>query len=156
MNELKKMRLALNMSQEEASMLLNLSRKTYIKYEKLEDVDNEKLEYYIYKFKQNNLIDESHGTLTLEFIKKGVEEVFKNYDIKLCYLFGSYAKGKATQNSDVDLLIDSEITGLDFYGLVEDLREKLHKKIDLLTLRSLSNNPVMLTEILKDGIKIYG
>ena len=87
MNELKKMRLALNMSQEEASMLLNLSRKTYIKYEKLEDVDNEKLEYYIYKFKQNNLIDESHGTLTLEFIKKGVEEVFKNYDIRLCYLF---------------------------------------------------------------------
>lgn len=156
MNELKEIRLSLNMSQEEASKLLNMSRKTYIKYEQLEDLNDEKLNYYIYKFKQSNMIDETHGILTIDFIKKGIEEVFKNYDIKLCYLFGSYAKGKATQYSDVDLLIDSEITGLDFYGLIEDLREKLHKKIDLLTLKSLSNNAVMLTEILKDGIKIYG
>lgn len=80
----------------------------------------------------------------------------KKYDIKSCYLFGSYAKGKEKETSDVDLLIDSEITGLDFYGLVEELRNALHKKIDLLTMKSISNNSVMLTEILKDGIKIYG
>jgi hypothetical protein len=47
-----------------------------------------------------------------------------------CYLFGSYAKGKAKPTSDVDFLISADVRGLEFYGLVE--------------------------EILKDGIKIYG
>ena len=83
-------------------------------------------------------------------------DILKNYNVKSCFLFGSYAKGKATSKSDVDLLIDSDITGLDFYGLIEELRIKLNKKIDLLTINSISNNPTMLVEILKDGIKIYG
>ena len=76
------------------------------------------------------------------------------YKIKTCYLFGSYAKSKANPSSDVDLLIESDITGLDYYGLIEELRSNLHKKIDLLTLNSISNNAEMMYEILKDGIRI--
>ena len=94
--------------------------------------------------------------MTIDFIKNEVGDILKNYNVKSCFLFGSYAKGKATSKSDVDLLIDSDITGLDFYGLIEELRIKLNKKIDLLTINSISNNPTMLVEILKDGIKIYG
>ena len=58
--------------------------------------------------------------------------------------------------SDIDLLIDSDITGLDFFGLVEELRQTLHKKIDLLRINQLENNQELLREIMKDGIKIYG
>ena len=66
--------------------------------------------------------------------------MFKNYDIIFCYIFGSYAKNNATPLSDVDLLIDSEVTGLDYFGLVEDLRQGLHKKVDLIKLSQLENN----------------
>ena len=156
MNELKKIRESLNITQVEASKMLNISRRSYQKYEALENENDDKLQYYIYKLRELNLIDEEHGILKLDDIKREINNILSKYKINFCYLFGSYAKNKATPLSDIDLLIDSEITGLDFYGLVEDLREKLHKKIDLLTLKSLSNNPVMLTEILKDGIKIYG
>ena len=71
-------------------------------------------------------------------------------------MFGSYAKNKATPKSDIDLLIDTEVTGLDFFGLIEELRQSLHKKIDLLKINQLNNNQELLKEILKDGIKIYG
>lgn len=156
MNELKKIRLDNNITQLEAAEILKISRRSYQKYEALVDEEDEKLKYLIYRLKELMTIDENNGLLTIDKIKSVVEKVMRKYDIKSCYLFGSYAKGYAKETSDVDLLIDSEITGLDFYGLVEELRNGLHKKIDLLTIKSISNNSVMLTEILKDGIKIYG
>ena len=73
-----------------------------------------------------------------------------------CYLFGSYAKGKATPVSDVDLLISTGLTGLKFYGLVEDIRTALHKKVDVLDVNQLNDNIKLINEILKDGVKIYG
>ena len=73
-----------------------------------------------------------------------------------CYLFGSYAKGKAVATSDVDLLISGKVTGLNFYGLVEELRGALHKKVDLLDIKQLLNNEELLNAVLGEGIKIYG
>ncbi|MBS6441740.1 MAG: nucleotidyltransferase domain-containing protein, partial [Coprobacillus sp.] len=72
-----------------------------------------------------------------------------------CYLFGSYAKNKATEHSDVDLLISTSITGLKYFELVEILREQLKKKVDLLDSAQLNNNFDLVHEILKEGIKIY-
>ena len=155
MNKLKEIRKSFNLTQDEASKLLGISRKTYIKYE-LMDVEAEKIDYFIYKLKEKTKIDENHGVLSIDNIKSIVINILKDYNVKSCFLFGSYAKGYASDESDVDLLIDSDITGLSFYGLVERLREGLHKKVDLLTLNSLSNNPQMLTEIIRDGIKICG
>ena len=95
------------------------------------------------EFEIQNIIDECSS-------------VFENYDVEFCYLFGSYAKGRATETSDVDLLICTEERGLKYFGLVEDLRNALNKKIDALDIKQLNNNPELLREILRDGIKIYG
>ena len=153
MNELKKNRLELNITQEEAARLLNISRRTYQKYETIENNDP-KLDYYVFKFKELNKVDENTGLLSIDKIKAVVSSIMSKYKIKTCYLFGSYAKDKASPSSDIDLLIDFDITGLSYYGLVEELREKLHKKVDLLTLKSIENNAQLMYEILKDGIKI--
>ena len=56
----------------------------------------------------------------------------------------------------MDLLISTEVSGLKFYGLVEEIRTALHKKVDVLNLNQLTDNPELTKEILKDGIKIYG
>ena len=82
--------------------------------------------------------------------------VLEQYDVNFCYLFGSYAKGKETPASDVDLLISSNVKGLKFYGLVEELRVALRKKVDVLDLNQLKDNLKLTEEILKDGVKIYG
>ena len=108
------------------------------------------------KMEQYGFIDEGHGILTLEKIKEVCGDVFKDYEVTYCYLFGSYAKGKATEKSDVDLLISTEITGIRFFELVEVLREKLKKKVDVLNQLQIKDNYGLVNEILKDGIKIYG
>lgn len=76
--------------------------------------------------------------------------------MKYCYLFGSYAKGKATEKSDIDLLVSMPINGMKFFELVELLREKLKKRIDLLDVSQLDKNLIHTQEFLEDGIKIYG
>ena len=102
-----------------------------------------------------NFKDEEHGVLTIEQIKRVSQEVFKKYNVEFCYLFGSYAKGKANEKSDVDLLVSVPLDGLKFFELVEMLRMNLKKKVDLLDFNQLNNNPELTYEMLKDGIKIY-
>ena len=43
-----------------------------------------------------------------------------------------------------------------FYDLIEAIREALRKKVDILNREQLNDNPELINEILKDGIKIYG
>ena len=156
MNQLRELRISLNLSQVEAAKMLQISRRTYQNYEAKKDYLDKKYQYYLFQLQKLNTIDENHGILTMEYIKDTVAQVLKKYDVNFCYLFGSYAKKKATPTSDVDLLIDSPITGLDYFGLVEDLRKSLNKKIDLLKLDQLTDNLELIQEIMKNGIKIYG
>ena len=56
----------------------------------------------------------------------------------------------------MDLLISADVKGLKFYGLAEELREILCKKVELLDINQLKDNLPLMEEIFKDGIKIYG
>ena len=61
----------------------------------------------------------------------------------------------ATEYSDVDLLVDSTLRGLSFYGLQNDVVETLHKDVDLFDIRQFDLSSVFLKEILEKGIVIY-
>lgn len=52
--------------------------------------------------------------------------------VKKAVLFGSYGKGAATKKSDVDLLVDSDLRGLRFVGLIEQVQQVLGKKLTFL------------------------
>ncbi|MBP5602687.1 MAG: nucleotidyltransferase domain-containing protein [Treponema sp.] len=54
---------------------------------------------------------------SLEDIKNKLSPVFLLSNVKSAVLFGSYAKGYATENSDIDLLVDSNLKGLKFFAL---------------------------------------
>lgn len=154
---LKEIRQQQGLTQEEAAKFLGITRRTYANYESGKiDQSSLKYKYIINALQKANLIDEEHGILTIEKIKEICAEVFQNYDVEYCYLFGSYAKGMATETSDVDLLVSVSSNGMKFFGLVETLREQLRKKVDVLDMAQLNNNMALVQEILKDGIKIYG
>lgn len=154
---LKELRLSKGLSQEKTAELCGITRKTYIKYEKDESVINPvKYNFYCKAIEEYNKIDEDHGILSIEQIKIICKDIFDNYDVEYAFLFGSYAKGNAKENSDVDILVSTNTSGLKFFGLVEDLRESLHKKVDVLNTNQLDNNIALIKEILKDGVKIYG
>lgn len=154
---LKDIRLRSNLTQEEAAQLLGVTRRTYVNYEAGKiDESSLKYKYVVETLQKATLIDENHGILTIDQIRKICGETFKDYSVEYCYLFGSYAKGKATEKSDVDLLVAMPVDGMKFFELIEVLREQLKKKIDLLDIAQLENNPTLVQEILRDGIKIYG
>ena len=147
-------------SQLEASTILGIPERTYRRYESDEKYGSIiKRTMFIKMLSDHYEITEEKGLLTIEQIKEKVTELFdKNYSgqIDFCYLFGSYATGLATEKSDVDLYVSSSLTGLRFVGLIERLRQTLHKKVDLIRSSELNNNIELVNEIMKGGIKIYG
>ena len=157
MVDLKKLRIEKKMTQQEVADLVGISLRSYKSYENDEEKqDTIKYNYIVEQLSKINQIDEETGILELEDIVKKCSKLFENYEVSFCYLFGSYAKGKATPVSDVDLLISANVKGLKFYGLVEEIRTALHKKVDVLDMNQLRDNIELTEEIFKDGIKIYG
>ena len=157
MADLKELRIEKKMTQQEVADFVGISLRSYKSYENDEEKrDTIKYKYIVEQLSKINYIDEETGILELEDIVRKCNEVFERYEVSFCYLFGSYAKGKATQTSDVDLLISANVKGLKFYGLVEEIRTALHKKVDVLDMNQLKENIELTEEIFKDGIKIYG
>ena len=157
MINLKELRIEKRMTQQQVADLVGIFLRSYKSYENDEEKrDTIKYNYITEQLSKINFIDEEHGILEFEDITRKCSKVFEQYDVNFCYLFGSYAKGKATQKSDVDLLISANVKGLRFYGLIEEIREALHKRVDILDMNQLKNNIELTEEILKDGIKIYG
>ena len=157
MGDLKNLRVEKKLTQQQVADLVSISLRSYKSYENDEKKKGTlKYNYIIEKLMEINPIDEEHGILEIEDIAQKCSKVLEKYDVTFCYLFGSYAKAKATPVSDVDLLISANVKGLKFYGLVEEIRAILHKKVDVLDINQLKDNLELTEEILKDGIKIYG
>ena len=157
MTELKRIRIAKRITQQEAAATIGISLRSYISYENDEKKEGSvKYRFLLQEMEKINPIDEEHGVLSKNDIITICNSVFSEYDVEYCYLFGSYAKDKASESSDVDLMISAKVTGLKFYELVEKLREGLHKRVDLLDFKQLINNEELLNEVLKDGVRIYG
>ena len=153
---LKQARQASKLTQKAAAELLQISLRSYVTYEN--DPDKEetlKYKYMLEQLEKLSILDEDHGVLELEDIIDISGEIFEKYPIDYCYLFGSYASGEAGETSDVDLFVSTELTGLKYFGLIEELREKLHKRIDLVTIQQSGDNMDLVDEVLREGIRIF-
>ena len=146
-----------NLTQKEAALSIGVPLRTYIRYEKSGDEKNLKYVKMIELLKEKFEITENKGILSIETIRKVLTPIFEEYgeEIDFCYLFGSYAKGYETEESDVDLCVSARITGLSFVGLIDKIHSGLKKKVDVLRLNDICGNYELLNEIMKDGIKIY-
>ena len=90
----------------------------------------------------------------LKMIKQIVSEYAEKYGADRVMLFGSYARGDMTEDSDIDLLIDKgSIRGLQFASLLCDLEDALGKQVDLISTRGADKE--FLDSIQKDEVLIY-
>ncbi len=90
---------------------------------------------------------------TIMSIKEAIEPIAKEYGLKRVFLFGSYAKGTATEESDVDLLFEKgrKLTLLGMSGMLQDAREALDTQVDLVSAGGISEefkNEIKGSEIL--------
>lgn len=92
--------------------------------------------------------------LSLEQIRQAVAPLAEQYGLDRVFLFGSYARGEATEESDVDLRIDrGSMHGLQFGGLYEDIKESLARPVDILTTEQMGAH--LLSHIKKEEILLY-
>lgn len=102
---------------------------------------------------------------TQDQIRQIVAPVAEKYHLKAVFLFGSYARGDATENSDVDLLVDTTGTSLksllSLGALYCDLEAALGKPIDLVTVSTLEQKAQMPSEaqfretVIQERVNIY-
>lgn len=88
----------------------------------------------------------------LEKIKPKIKEILKKNKIKKAGIFGSYAKGEQSKNSDIDILIEFNGSLLDLVGVEIELKKKLRKKVDLLTYGGI--NHLLRERILNEEVRI--
>ena len=93
--------------------------------------------------------------LTSDQIQSITAPIAASYGIKSLSLFGSYARGEATEDSDVDLLVErgDALRGWDIGGFYVDLCDALGKELDLVTVASA--DPAFLERIRQDEVKLY-
>lgn len=97
----------------------------------------------------------SDKVYTLDEIIRIAQPIARQYGIEALYLFGSYARGEATPESDLDFRVDrSGMTDLlELGGLYSDLENGFGKKLDVLTTQMLS--PAFLDSIRREEVLVY-
>ena len=92
---------------------------------------------------------------TIDQIKTKLTPVFRHNNVRKATLFGSYSKGYATKNSDIDLYVDCDFHGMRFFGLLEDVCTSLNCEIDLIHKDDVIPNSLIDREIRSTGVVIY-
>lgn len=89
-------------------------------------------------------------------IEESVQTVAKKWNIKQAFLFGSYARGEATETSDIDLILDvpDGTTYIDLGEISNELSTLLGVSIDITTLDSVLDSPRFYKHIQDDLIEI--
>ena len=78
----------------------------------------------------------------------------EEYHIKKIGIFGSYARGEATSESDIDVVVDfTKPDLLNQIGIMQELEEKFHTRVDVVALWK-KMNPKLLSRIQKDAIYV--
>ena len=93
--------------------------------------------------------------LTIPIIKQRITPICKRYGIERAYLFGSYSRDDATENSDVDLHIEpGKIQDLfALSGLRLDIMEALGKEVDLIS--ELPESEHFRSNLEQDEVLLY-
>jgi len=92
----------------------------------------------------------------IEEIKRRLTPVFQRYGVRKAVLFGSYARGEARPVSDVDILVDSGLIGLDFVGFSGRVMDALEKEADVIDVHYMRKDSMVEREIHSTGVLIYG
>ena len=86
-------------------------------------------------------------------LKPRIVKILKKNNVAKAGIFGSYARGEQTRNSDLDILIKPpKGIGFGFVGIQLELEKKLNKKVDLLSYGGIHH--LLKERILKEEIRI--
>ena len=93
---------------------------------------------------------------TITDIKALVKPIAEKYNVDEIYLFGSYARDEADQNSDLDFLVfggqNFKLTMI--FSLAEELRAILNKKVDVFEINEINRDSDFYKTIMKERLRV--
>lgn len=99
--------------------------------------------------------DVNPNVLTIKQIKEKILPILEKYEIKEVYLFGSYARGEANKDSDIDIYCNSGAiqTFIEKGNLEEELKDALKKEVDIVFIGSQMDD-YFRVQLERDKIKL--
>ncbi len=93
---------------------------------------------------------------TVQDIASLVKPIAEQYGVKAIYLFGSYARGEADENSDIDFLVfggeNFKLTMI--FALAEELREVLKKDVDVFEIHEINKDSDFYNAIMRERLLV--
>ena len=156
---LKQIRNNIGLTQKEVSIYLGIPLRTIQNWEEGIRIPNEfMIDSVVEKLLAKDVIPtftKDEGIYPFMLLKKKITELAVKYHISKVVLFGSYAKGLAKPTSDIDLVITTDITGLAFFGMLDDFVTTLNKDVDLIREKDILMGSLVDKEIKQTGVIIY-
>ena len=93
---------------------------------------------------------------SLEHIARQIKPLAEKYRVQEIYLFGSYARGEADENSDLDFLVygGEKFKRTMIFALAEELRELLKKKVDVFEIHELNQESDFYKTVMKEKVLV--
>lgn len=98
----------------------------------------------------------NNDVFTIKDIVNLVKPIVKQYGIKEIYLFGSYARGEADKDSDLDFLVfgGENFKRTMIFALAEELREVLKKDVDVFEISEINKDSDFYNTIMKERLLV--
>lgn len=96
------------------------------------------------------------NVFTIENIISLIKPIAQKYQVKEIYLFGSYARGEANADSDLDFLVyggeNFKLTMI--FALAEELRKVLKKDVDVFEIHEINKDSNFYNTIMKERLLV--
>lgn len=95
--------------------------------------------------------------ISLDYLSSAVSRVLAQYDVSEAYLFGSFARGEQTPDSDIDLrlICGNTMTFGTLYELSHELEKELGRKVDIVTNPTEHMRPTSRKNIEREEVRLY-
>ena len=96
------------------------------------------------------------SVLSVDEITNIVRQLLQKYSAEYALLFGSYARGEATTDSDIDIIIfgGENFLPRNIFAFAEDLRDLTGRNADVFEIREINNGSSLYKTVMKEGIRI--
>lgn len=157
---IKEARMEYGLTQKDLSEITDIPLRTIENWESGKRTPSQWVEKMVFSYlkqypkNQHGIVTKTKGVYEVNQIKEALLPLTFKYDINKIILYGSYAKGKQEPLSDIDLVVDGNIKGIKFFGLLEDVSNAFVKSVDLIHLSQINQNSDIYINVMK-GIVLY-
>lgn len=89
-------------------------------------------------------------------IEKTIKTLLVRYNAEYALLFGSYARGEETPDSDIDVVVfgGDNFKKSNIFAFAEELREMLGTDVDVFEISEVNRDTPFYDNLMKEGVKI--